>query len=157
MAREIERKFLVRREAWHPDPARGVEYRQGYLSDNPARVVRVRIAGRDAFLTIKGITEGIERCEFEYSIPRSDAEFMLGRLCHRPLVEKIRYRVPLGGRLWEVDEFQGENAGLIVAEVELDRADAALDLPDWVGAEVSNDPRYFNSNLGRHPFREWTP
>jgi adenylate cyclase len=155
VAIEIERKFLVKRDAWHADPRRGTAVRQGYLSDDPARAVRVRIAGDRGSLTVKGLTVGIERHEFEYEIPIRDAGILLDTMCVRPLVEKTRYRVEHAGRVWEVDEFGGENAGLVIAEVELPAADAPLSLPDWVGAEVSHDPRYFNVNLARHPFREW--
>lgn len=155
MGREIERKFLVRPELWHPDPALGTRYRQGYLSTDPDRVVRVRTAGTRAFLTIKGLTRGVERAEFEYPIPFADAQAMLDTLCSRPLVEKTRYRQEVEGRLWEVDVFEGENAGLIVAEVELPAADAPLALPLWAGTEVSHDPRYFNSNLAVTPFSRW--
>lgn len=155
MGREIERKFLVKRDVWHADPERGTTVRQGYLSDDPARAVRVRVAGDKAFLTIKGRTVDVERQEYEYEIPLVDANVLLDTMCVQPLIEKTRYRVPHGGRTWEVDEFAGENAGLIVAEVELPTADAALSLPDWAGAEVSHDPRYFNANLARHPYRDW--
>jgi adenylate cyclase len=155
MGHEIERKFLVKRDLWHADPARGTVFRQGYLSLDPDRVVRVRVAGDRAFLTIKGATIDVERQEYEYEIPVRDADLLLDTMCVRPLIEKTRYRVDHGGRTWEVDEFAGENAGLIVAEVELPSADAALLLPDWAGAEVSYDPRYFNPNLSRHPYKDW--
>ena len=155
MGQEIERKFLVRREAWHPDPARGTRYRQGYLSTEPARIVRVRTAGAKAYLTIKGRTEGIERLEFEYNIPLADANVMLDQLCVRPLVEKVRYREEFDGLAWELDVFEGENAGLLVAEVELPSPDTPIPAPPWLGEEVSHDARYFNSNLAQHPYREW--
>jgi adenylate cyclase len=155
MAREIERKFLVDPAQWRPDPAQGTRYRQGYLSRDPARTVRVRIAGDHGFLTVKGLTKGIERLEFEYEIPRADAEAILDRLCPRPRIEKVRYRESFGGRVWEVDVFEGENAGLILAEVELDSADAQVALPPWAAREVSDDPRYFNSNLTEHPYSSW--
>jgi CYTH domain-containing protein len=154
MAREIERKFTVQRALWSPSTP-GVHYRQGYLSDDPERVVRVRVAGDSAFITIKGITHGVERSEFEYPVPRADADRMLDTLCLRPLVEKTRYRVRHGATTWEVDDFAGDNAGLIVAEVELPSADAAYDAPPWLGREVSHDARYFNSNLARHPYARW--
>lgn len=157
MATEIERKFLVRRDVWRADSARGTAYRQGYLSDDPARTVRVRLAGAKATLTIKGVTRGIERAEFEYEIPPEDAVVLLETLCIRPLIEKTRYRLDHGGRTWEVDVFAGDNAGLIVAEIELPSADAQLELPPWVGAEVSDDARYFNSNLAKHPYTTWAP
>lgn len=155
MATEIERKFLVRGELWRRDAAPGVRYRQGYLSIDPARAVRVRLAGADAFLTIKGPPAGIARTEFEYPVPPADAEFMLERLCISPLIEKWRFRVPFGGRIWEVDEFEGENEGLLLAEVELPAADARVAVPPWAGREVSDDPRYFNVNLVSHPYHAW--
>ncbi len=156
MAHEIERKFLVNVARWKPDPAGGVRYRQGYLSTDPDRVVRIRVAGPKAFLTIKGRTAGISRLEFEYPIPMADADAMLDAVCLRPLVEKVRYRETHEGRVWEIDVFAGENAGLVMAEVELPSADAVVALPEWVGREVSDDPRYFNSNLIKHPYSVWS-
>lgn len=156
MAREIERKFLVIRSAWSPDPSGGVRYRQGYLSTDPERVVRVRTAGSAAYLTVKGKTVGVERAEFEYPIPFDDAVVLLDRLCVRPLIEKVRYREEYRGRVWEVDVFFGDNEGLIIAEVELPSADASVVLPPWVGKEVSNDPRYYNSNLAVNPYARWS-
>lgn len=153
---EIERKFLVRRDLWRPDPATGVACRQGYLCIAPERVVRVRIAGSAAYLTIKGSRIGIARPEFEYPVPRDDAEFMLDHLCIAPVIIKRRYRVPFQGHIWEVDEFEGENAGLVTAEIELSAPDTPFEAPPWVGAEVSSDPRYGNASLVRHPFRAWT-
>jgi CYTH domain-containing protein len=155
MAREIERKILVRRERWRPDPGAGVWYRQGYLSADPDRVVRVRVAGDRAFLTIKGRTRGIERPEFEYPIPLADANTILDGICMKPLIEKTRYRVRVGAHTWEVDAFAGDNAGLLVAEIELPWEGAPFDRPEWLGAEVSGDPRYFNSNLVQHPHSRW--
>lgn len=130
-------------------------YRQGYLSTDKARTVRVRIAGDEAFITIKGPASGISRPEFEYEIPVSDAAAMLDELCLKPLIEKHRYTLEYKGMQWEVDEFFGENRGLIVAEVELDSADQAVELPDWIGSEVTGDARYFNSSLITHPFSQW--
>jgi adenylate cyclase len=155
MAREIERKFLVRHELWRPDPARGTKYRQGYLSADPERVVRVRRSGDHAFLTVKGKTKGISRSEFEYAIPVADADALLDAICIKPLIEKVRYRIEHGERAWEVDVFTGDNDGLIIAEVELPYEDAPIDPPAWVGVEVSDDPRYFNSNLVLHPYTRW--
>jgi len=155
MPLEIERKFLVKTDLWHPDPARGARYRQGYLSTEPARVVRVRVAGTSGFLTIKGKTVGSVRAEFEYAIPLVDAEAMLDHLCIRPLIEKVRYRELVGKYTWEIDVFEGDNAGLIVAEIELPSARAKFDRPPWAGAEVTKDPRYFNSSLAVHPFSQW--
>ncbi len=154
MAQEIERKFLVKTESWRR-PDDGVRYRQGYLSTVKERTVRVRTAGDKGYITIKGITVGATRAEYEYEIPLSDANEMLDRLCERPLIEKTRYRIPHGAVVWEVDEFEGENAGLITAEVELRREDQAVSIPDWVGQEVTRDPRYFNANLVAHPFSRW--
>lgn len=155
MGREVERKFLVDPGAWRPDPARGVRLRQGYLSVDPERIVRVRRAASTGALTIKGLTTGVERSEFEYPIPAEDADAILDTLCLRPLLEKTRYREPWDGRAWEIDVFEGENAGLVVAEVELAASTDALKLPPWAGKEVSADPRYFNSNLMQHPYARW--
>lgn len=154
MGIEIERKFLVTGNAWKAQ-AEAVLYRQGYLSTDKARTVRVRIAGDRAFITIKGPASGISRPEFEYEIPLDDAAAMLDDLCLKPLIEKHRYTLQYKGMRWEIDEFFGENHGLIVAEVELDSADQAIALPEWVGAEVTGDARYFNSNLIAHPFSQW--
>jgi adenylate cyclase len=154
MAIETERKFLVNGDAWR-SLAAGVPYRQGYICAVDGRTVRVRIAGDQGFLTIKGPSIGISRSEFEYPIPLSDAQELLDTLCQPPLIEKVRYRIPVQDLVWEVDEFGGENQGLIVAEVELSDPERAIDLPDWIGAEVSDDRRYYNSNLSRHPFTRW--
>lgn len=154
MAQEIERKYLVKGTAWKALAA-GTLYRQGYLSSVKERTVRVRIAGEKGFLTIKGVNKGVTRTEFEYPIPTDDAAAMLDGLCERPQIEKTRYVVPSGGYTWEVDEFHGDNDGLVVAEVELQSADETPPLPDWVGEEVSSDPRYFNSNLVKRPFKSW--
>lgn len=152
MGVEIERKFLVQGEGWRQGA--GQRLVQGYLNRDKARTVRVRMAGEQAFLTIKGVSVGATRAEFEYPIPVADAQALLA-LCDGPLVDKTRYRIPLGGVVWEVDEFAGENAGLVVAEVELPSEDTDFPRPDWLGAEVTQDPRYFNSNLARHPFSTW--
>ncbi|MFN0128837.1 MAG: CYTH domain-containing protein [Verrucomicrobiales bacterium] len=153
MAQEIERKFLVISDAWRGHAA-GVFYRQGYLSAGLGPTVRVRIAGSIAFLTIKGPTIGISRLEFEYPVPLADAEQLLA-LCVGPLIEKNRFEILHAGRIWQVDEFLGDNAGLIVAEVELASATDEIDLPDWVGKEVSHDARYSNANLASNPFSQW--
>jgi len=154
MGQEIERKFLVKGDAWKAG-AKGIVYRQGYLSSVKERVVRVRTIEDKGFLTVKGLTKGVSRSEFEYEIPVGDADAMLDHICEKPLIEKTRYKVPAGGLVFEVDEFFGENAGLVVAEVELEDEAQKIDLPGWVGAEVSGDPRYFNSNLVRHPYSKW--
>jgi adenylate cyclase len=154
MAKEIERKFLVSGEPWRA-ASPGASYRQGYLSSHPERSVRVRSDGKKAKLTIKGLTRGATRDEFEYDLPLADAEAMLDQLCERPLIEKTRYLVPYGGRTWEIDVFQGDNLGLVVAEVELASEGEPLALPPWVAREVSDDPRYFNANLVKSPFKTW--
>jgi CYTH domain-containing protein len=152
MAKEIERKFLVKEGAWRNE--KGTQYRQGYLNSAKERVVRVRTIDDKGYLTIKGITVGASRTEFEYEIPRQDADQLLD-LCEKPLIEKIRYQVLQGEFVWEIDEFVGENKGLIVAEVELESEDQEVPKPDWVGKEVTGDPRYFNSNLIKNPYTMW--
>lgn len=154
MGREIERKFLVKHDTWRGAGA-GVLIRQGYLSLDPERTVRVRTAGEKAWITIKGLTRGAARDEFEYEIPLKDAEEMLDRLRVGPTLEKTRVKVPFGGRTWEVDEFKGENAGLVIAEVELDAENTTIAMPSWVGAEVTSDSRYYNSNLAINPWSRW--
>lgn len=154
MAQEIERKFLVGNDSWRSG-ASGIRFRQGYLSTDPQRTVRVRLEGDRGVLTIKGLSRGLSRAEFEYPIPAAEAAILLDTLCLRPLIEKTRYRVEHGGHLWEIDEFSGDNAGLVLAEVELSSEDEQVELPPWAGPEVSTDPRYYNANLVRHPFRSW--
>ncbi len=154
MGREIERKFLVTGDEFKR-LARGVRYRQGYLNSAKERTVRVRTIGDKGFLTIKGVTVGATRAEYEYEIPAREADEMLTNLCEKPLVEKNRYKIPAGGLTWEIDEFFGDNEGLVVAEVELASEDQTFDKPAWVGAEVTGDPRYFNSNLVKNPFKTW--
>ncbi|WP_371367524.1 Inorganic triphosphatase [Sporomusa rhizae] len=154
MGKEIERKFLVKEGAWQPKD-KGTTIRQGYLSSVKERVVRVRTKGEKAFITIKGITKGISRSEFEYQIPVEDADPLLTNLCEQPLIEKTRYKEVCGNHTWEIDVFFGSNLGLIVAEVELKDETELLELPNWVGEEVSSDPRYFNSNLIQNPYEKW--
>ena len=154
MGKEIERKFLVIDDAWR-NLAPGVLYRQGYLCAAPERTVRVRLAEDKGWLTIKGLTVDATRAEYEYEIPADDAKVLLDTLAIKPLLEKIRYKIPYAGLIWEVDEFLGDNAGLIVAEVELESAAQTFGKPAWAGAEVTDDPRYFNSNLCAQPFRLW--
>jgi adenylate cyclase len=154
MAKEIERKFLVVGEEWKRGVP-GIAYRQGYLSTVKERTVRVRTVGDKGFLTIKGVTVGVSRSEFEYSIPAEDADALLNDLCEKPLIEKNRYKIQHAGLTWEIDEFFGENEGLVVAEVELKDEHQAIERPVWVGAEVSGDPRYFNSNLIKTPYSRW--
>ena len=153
MGIEIERKFLVVGEDWKRGQTPQL-LSQGYLNRDKQRTVRVRIAGDEAWLTIKGRSQGATRAEFEYAIPLEDAQQLLA-LSDGPRVEKYRWRVPQGGLVWEVDEFLGENAGLVVAEIELSSEEQAFDKPAWVGAEVTDDPRYFNSSLSSRPYRSW--
>jgi adenylate cyclase len=155
VAVEIERKFLVNGDSWRRG-ATGQRISQGYLCSSADRVVRVRVIGDRAFLTIKGAQHGASRYEYEYDIPMREATEMLERLCERPLIEKIRHHLMVDGREWVVDEFEGENAGLMIAEVEFEREGQAIALPDWVGAEVTDEPRYLNVNLVRHPYRLWS-
>ncbi|MGA9964669.1 MAG: CYTH domain-containing protein [Terriglobales bacterium] len=154
MGKEIERKFLVKDNSWRAQDT-GKRYRQGYLSAVKERTVRVRTAGDKAYLTIKGITVGASRPEYEYEIPVADANEMLDQLSERPLIEKTRYRIQHDGLVWEIDEFEGENRGLITAEVELKDEHQFVALPAWVGEEVTGDPRYFNANLVAKPFTKW--
>ena len=154
MAIEIERKYLVDGTDWRR-PEAGSEFRQGYLSTVKERTVRVRVIGERGYIAVKGITVGAVRTEFEYEIPAADARTMLSDLCEQPIVEKIRYVIEWDGMTWEVDEFLGVNAGLVVAEVELEDPNRQITLPPWIGEEVTDDPRYFNSNLVGHPYKDW--
>lgn len=154
MGQEIERKFLVVGDRWRAQ-ATGVRYRQGFLSTEPERTVRVRVAGAVGSITIKGLSVRARRTEFEYPIPAEDAEQILNTLCMRPLIEKVRYTITVGAHAWEVDVFEAENEGLIVAEIELGAEDEDFEMPEWIGAEVTDDPRYFNSNLVAKPYRAW--
>jgi adenylate cyclase len=155
MKLEIERKFLLKNEAWR-EGATGTRYRQGYLCTDPERTVRVRIGGAMAVLAVKGKgDDGLSRPEYEFPIPADEAEALLDRLCLQPLVEKYRYLVPYSGLTWEIDEFLGANAGLLLAEVELDRVDQPVPLPPWIGVEVTGDHRYYNAWLARHPYSRW--
>ncbi|MEM6450215.1 MAG: CYTH domain-containing protein [Cyanobacteria bacterium P01_D01_bin.105] len=163
MAKEIERKFLVLCDRWQAFVAAnapvGKSYCQGYIATVVAgQSVRVRIAGDQGFLTIKGPSQGqqgLTRTEFEYDIPVEDAQEMLETLCERPFIAKIRYRIPAQDVVWEVDEFQGDNAGLMVAEVELTAEEQLFARPSWLGEEVSGDAKYYNSNLVKQPYRTW--
>jgi adenylate cyclase len=154
MGTEIERKFLLLSDGWRAG-ATGTMYRQGYLNSAKERTVRIRTVGDKAFLTIKGITVGATRAEYEYPIPFDECNAMLDTLAEKPLIEKKRYKIKRGDLTWEIDEFFGDNKGLVVAEVELQSEGQAFDKPDWVGDEVSGDPRYFNSNLIKHPYTKW--
>jgi len=154
MGIEIERKFLVSGDGWRQPADRQTRFSQGYLSRDPARTVRVRLAGEQAFLTIKGATRGATRAEFEYEIPTADAQALLA-MCEEPAVEKIRHLCEHEGSTWEVDEFLGANAGLVVAEIEMQTEGQGFARPAWLGEEVTGDGRYVNANLAAKPFSRW--
>lgn len=156
MAIEIERKFLLINDDWKHE-GQPQYLKQGYICSEPGRVVRVRIAGESAWLTIKGRTDGISRSEWEYPLPLDEAQAMLEQLCSKPLIEKYRYKIARDGVLWEIDEFLGDNAGLVVAEIELSSEQQSFVRPHWLGEEVSQDHRYANASLLRHPYSEWKP
>ncbi|MBI3561361.1 MAG: CYTH domain-containing protein [Gammaproteobacteria bacterium] len=156
MGVEIERKFLVQNNHWRLSADGGTRFIQGYLLGAKHASVRVRIEGPAALLNIKSATLGMRRQEYEYTIPMDDARAMLKDLCEQPLIEKIRYRVSHQSTHWEVDVFEGDNAGLIVAEIELHDEQQAIVLPPWVGKEVTADPRYYNVNLVKLPYKLWS-
>lgn len=161
MGIEIERKFLVINNLWHDynndcNIDKKVKYKQGYLSSNKKRVVRIRTIKNSGFITVKSLTVGAVKYEYEYEIPFFDANEMLNKLCQRPLIEKYRYKIPFAGLIWEVDEFLGENNGLIIAEVELQSETQLFDIPVWAGKEVTYEAAYFNSNLVLKPFCTWS-
>lgn len=151
---EIERKFLVKSDSWRKS-AVGINFRQGYLPTGDSCVVRIRTMGPEAVLTIKSRTVGISRQEFEYAIPGLEAEQLLNSVCELPLIEKTRYQVRYQGFIWEIDVFRGENEGLIIAEIELEDENQKFSLPEWIGQEVSDDPRFFNVNLVKNPYKNW--
>ncbi len=156
MAIETERKFLIRNDSWKKAVMRSVLMRQGYLCRNSDHTtVRIRIAGEKGFLTIKSPKDHLSRLEFEYEIPVEEAAQMLDTLCPEPLIEKRRSYVQTESGVWEIDEFSGENAGLVLAEIELPSAETKIVLPGWIGEEVSSDPRYYNSNLIKNPYKSW--
>jgi adenylate cyclase len=155
MAKEIERKFLIDIKKWQAlNKPEGQLLRQGYLSTDPAKTIRVRLAGEKGFLTIKGATKGATRDEYEYEIPAGEAVELLDKFAGAEL-SKIRYNVALGSKVWEVDEFLGLNAGLFLAEIELESEDEAFERPEWVTTEVTDDARYYNSNLTKNPYKHW--
>jgi len=155
MGTEIERKFLLQSDAWRAEVRDSLRLIQGYLASGDQSAIRVRIKGETAELNIKQTLDGIHRLEYEYQIPLADAREMLEQVALRPLIEKTRHHVVKAEHLWEIDEFDGENSGLIVAEIELSNADEVFQRPAWLGEEVSLDPRYYNSNLIRLPFNKW--
>ena len=155
MAIEIEHKFLLANDDWRRNVSNSVKFRQGYLTSNDNASIRVRICNDCAWLNIKQAVIGNQRAEYEYPIPLSDANEIIDRLCRKPLIEKTRHFVKIDRHTWEIDEFEGENAGLIVAEIELSSQDEAFNKPHWLGEEVTDDIRYYNNNLSMHPYREW--
>jgi adenylate cyclase len=155
MGLEIERKYLINLAEWQlVEKPYGNSLRQGYMVKEPGKTVRIRITNQQSFITIKGKSKGATRAEYEYEIPRSDAEELLIGFCE-DIITKIRYDIEFAGKTWEVDVFFGDNAGLIIAEIELKSEDEAFEKPTWVGQEVTHDKRYFNSNLSVHPYTKW--
>ena len=155
MGVEIERKFLVNKEKWAlVEKPKGNLFRQGYLVTDPTKTIRVRITDSSSYLTIKGISVGATRQEFEYEIPKIDAEQLLNQFAVSD-VKKIRYEILFDGKIWEVDEFFGENLGLLLAEIELENESDIVELPDWIEREVTNEENYYNSNLSINPFLKW--
>jgi adenylate cyclase len=162
MGTEIERKYLVKKSVWRShkkllesqSPDIGARYCQGYIPTSNGTTVRLRIIGEQGYLTIKSKAVGHTRAEFEYPIPVDDAQEMLDNLCVKPLIEKIRYKIKVDNLIWEVDEFLGENEGLIIAEVELEKETQKIELPNWIEREV-NEQKYFNSYLVKHPYSQW--
>ncbi|MDO6433674.1 CYTH domain-containing protein [Flavitalea sp. BT771] len=155
MGIEIERKYLIKKDKWNTSLAKdGVQYRQGYILTDPSKTIRVRLAGEQGYLTIKGLSEGASRPEFEYEIPKEDAIALLDNFCPAT-ISKVRYKIQFDNHLWEIDEFSGDNEGLIVAEIELAREDETFTVPDWIDKEVTAESRYYNSNLTIHPYKDW--
>jgi len=155
MGTEIERKFMVASDAWRAEATDSSVFRQGYLASEGGNTVRIRLDGRQGWLTVKGPTENFSRTEFEYRVPLEDAEALLD-LCAGRIVEKTRHRIPVGSHIWEVDEFTGRNAGLTMAEVELGSEAESVTLPGWIGREVTGDRRFDNANLSRLPYSQWS-
>ncbi|WP_456413007.1 CYTH domain-containing protein [Thiolapillus sp.] len=155
MGVEIERKFLLSSDAWRDEVEKSLEMRQGYLSHDAQSSVRVRICNDQADINIKSTRDGIYRLEYEYPIPMADARELLNKVAHRPLVEKTRHILHVADHCWEVDEFHGENSGLVVAEIELASVEEVFQRPAWLGREISTDARYYNSNLSKLPYCYW--
>jgi CYTH domain-containing protein len=155
MGKEIERKYLVNREKWNAiDKGERKAYQQGYILTDAEKTIRVRLSENDAFITIKGLLSGASRDEYEYKIPKKDAQELLDKFC-QDIVSKVRHRVLYEGKLWEIDEFSGDNEGLILAEIELSDEEEKFDLPEWIDKEVTDDKRYYNSNLSQNPYKNW--
>jgi len=155
MGVEIERKFLLANDNWRQYIGESQLMRQGYIVGSEKASVRVRVSGKKANLNIKSAELGISRKEYEFPIELKDANEILDSLCQGPLIEKTRHWIRVAAHVWEVDEFHGDNAGLIVAEIELSDVDESFEKPDWVGDEVSNDVRYYNVSLVKHPYKDW--
>ena len=154
MGIEIEKKFLLKNEDWKRQCTEGVQIKQGYLNSHTERTVRIRISGGNGEITIKGKTENLTRKEFEYQIPYEEALSLI-QLCETPIIEKTRFKIKQENLTWEIDQFGGENIGLIIAEVELESENQILTLPSWVGKEVSQDSKYYNSSLLTYPYKNW--
>ncbi len=154
MAMEIERKYLVINDSYKKSAAVN-RYKQGYISVDVNRIVRMRIVGEKAILTLKSLVSELSRLEYEYEIPLADANEIMDKICRKPIIEKNRYQLTIAGNEWIVDEFLGENKGLVVAEIELKSEDQEFTTPDWIGSEVTGDPRYINANLVKNPFKFW--
>lgn len=155
MAIEVEHKFLLANDNWRKQVSQSLQYRQGYLTSEPTSSIRVRTCNDKAWLNIKSATIGTQRYEYEYEIPLEDANEIIDKLCRKPLIEKTRHFVSVDNHTWEIDEFKGDNTGLIVAEIELESAGEAFTLPEWIGEEVTHDLRYYNNNLSKNPYKEW--
>lgn len=155
MGLEIEHKFLLKNDTWRNEVSHSVHYKQGYLCSTTQNSVRVRVSSDRAWINIKSATTGSHRQEFEYPIPIAEAHEMLETLCHKPLIEKYRHFLPRGPHTWEIDEFLGDNHGLIVAEIELNLIDERFDKPDWLAQEVTDNLRYYNNNLCKNPYKDW--
>lgn len=156
MAIEIEHKFLLANDDWRKATQKSIKYKQGYLSSQPTSSIRIRVSDKQAWLNIKSATIGTQRLEFEYEIPLPDAEEIIAILCGKPLIEKTRHFVPIDDNIWEIDEFEGDNYGLIVAEIELSEAGQRFTRPHWLGEEVTHDLRYYNNNLAVNPYKNWS-
>lgn len=155
MAKEIERKFLVVNDDWKSLATKKIKIIQGYLANTERGSIRIRLSDDSANLNIKSMTMGVTRSEFEYPVPVEEAKQILENLCIQPVIEKTRYHIEQDRHVWEVDVFEGANSGLVVAEIELGDAGEEFHLPDWIGEEVSGDPRYYNVCLVEHPYNQW--
>jgi adenylate cyclase len=156
MAIEIERKYLVKSMDWKVKADAGTRLLQGYMANTEKVAIRVRIASKQAWLTLKSASSGIRRLEFEYPLPVADAKQILDEFCLGQVIHKTRYRLPLGGHVWEIDVFHDVNEGLVLAEIELKNEQENFTLPDWIGQEVSGDKRYYNANLSQNPYSGWS-